>query len=248
MPNTPKAHYDGLMAEHYDWMFGAPLELKVAEQKALLGELAGWAHAGQLAIDLGCGSGFQSLALHELGYEVLALDISEKLLGKLAERVEATGVITRLGDIRKLDDHVAAASAQIVVCMGDTLTHLSSRREVRQLFRSVARALKPGGLFVVEYRDLAGSELLGLERFISIRGDDERVMTCFLEYSSPDTVVVNDLVQVRGDSGQWSLHKSSYRKLRLPLEWVRKELGAAGLGIALLRTGPMATLAAVRSD
>ena len=38
--------------------------------------------AERLAVDLECGSGFQSLALHELGYRVLALDPSEKLLGK----------------------------------------------------------------------------------------------------------------------------------------------------------------------
>jgi hypothetical protein len=130
--------------------------------------------------------------------------------------------------------------------MGDTLTHLSSREEVCELFRSVARALRPGGVFVLSYRDLAGAELLGLERFVSIRGDDKRVMTCFLEYSSPDTVVVNDLVQIREDSGEWSLDKSSYRKLRLPLVWVREQVEAAGLTVVLQRSGPVATLAAVR--
>lgn len=248
MPNTPKAHYDNLLAEHYDWMCGAPFELKVAEQKALFSALAGDAHDGEFAVDLGCGSAFQSVALHELGYRVLALDISEKLLGRLADRVEARGITTRLGDMRELADHVAAASAEIVVCMGDALTLLSSRQEVYELFRSVARVLKPRGLFVLGYRDLAASELLGLERFISVRADDERVMTCFLEYGNPDTVEVNDLVQVRESSGKWSLHKSSYRKLRLPLGWVREQILAAGLTIVRLRTGAMNTLAAVKGD
>jgi SAM-dependent methyltransferase len=227
-------------------MSGAPFAHKVAEQKALLSGLTGEVRAGELAVDLGCGSGFQSVALHELGYQVLALDVSEKLLGQLAARVATRGITTRLGGIRKLEEYVGSGSAQIIVCMGDTLTHLSSREEVCELFRSVARALRPGGVFVLGYRDLAGAELLGLERFLSIRGDDQRVMTCFLEYSSPDTVVVNDLVQVREDSGEWSLHKSSYRKLRLPLVWVREQVEAAGLTIVLQRSGPVATLAAVR--
>jgi len=246
MPNTSKAHYDNLLAEHYDWMFGATFEQKVAEQKALLRQVTGETPGGDFAVDLGCGSGFQSVALQELGYRVLALDDSEKLLGRLAARVDARNVTTRLADIRNLDDYVAAASADVVVCMGDTLTHLTSRQEVCALFRSATRALKPGGAFVVSYRDLAGSELRGLERFISVRGDDERVMTCFLEYHDPETVVVNDLVQIRRDDGQWALHKSSYQKLRLPIAWVREHLLAAGLVIVVSRTGPMVTLAAVK--
>jgi hypothetical protein len=33
MPSTVQEHYDTLLAEHYDWMFGVPLESKVAERR-----------------------------------------------------------------------------------------------------------------------------------------------------------------------------------------------------------------------
>jgi SAM-dependent methyltransferase len=247
MPSTVQDHYDNLLAEHYDWMFGDSFDLKVAEQKALLSQVARTARRDELAVDLGCGSGFQSVALQQLGYRVFALDSSEKLLDKLAARVEGRSITLRLGDMRKLDDYVTPATAGIVVCMGDTLTHLSSREEVCDLFVSVARVLKPQGLFILSYRDLAQDELLGLDRFIPIRGDDERVMTCFLEYSNPDTVVVNDLVHVRNGAGQWILHKSSYQKLRLPLEWVGVQLAAAGLSIVLQLTARMVTMVAVKA-
>jgi hypothetical protein len=45
-------------------------------------------------------------------------------------------------------------------------------------------------------------------------------------------------------TGQWTLHKSSYTKLRLPVEWVAAELGAAGLAVTDQRLGRMATIAA----
>jgi SAM-dependent methyltransferase len=245
--SSTQAHYDNLLAEHYDWAFGTPFELKVAEQKALLEGIAGSAGSDDLAVDLGCGSGLQSLALSELGYRVLAVDISDKLLARLAARIGSRSISIRRGDIRNLHDHVAPATVSLAVCMGDTLTHLASRCEVAALLQSVARALKPGGLFVATYRDLSGPELLGLDRFIPIRGDDGRVMTCFLEYRSPETVVVNDLIHVRDGAGHWALQKSSYQKLRLSLEWVRVQLEAAGLSIVAQRTGPMVTLAAVRT-
>ena len=242
--SSVKDHYDTFLAEHYDWMFGTPFAAKVEEQKGLLTEVLGETRGG-FALDLGCGSGFQSLALHGLGYRVLAVDVSEKLLGTLADRMPR-GNPTRLADLRRLEELVDPGTVDVAVCMGDTLTHLSSRAEVSELFRSVGHALRPRGVFVVTYRDLAGGELQGLDRFIPVRADDERIMTCFLEYASPEAVVVNDLVYTRAGVTEWTLRKSSYRKLRLPLEWVHAELVASGLSIVLQRAGRMATLAAVR--
>lgn len=79
------------------------------------------------------------------------------------------------------------------------------------------------------YRDLT-QPLQGLERFIPVRSDAERVMLCALDYQEPDTVTVNDLVYTHGPEG-WELHKSSYPKLRLSPDWLRDQLGAAGLAI-----------------
>jgi hypothetical protein len=61
-----------------------------------------------------------------------------------------------------------------------------------------------------------------VDRFVPIRGDSDRVMTCFLEYE-PETVIVHDLIHVREGEG-WTLHKSAYRKLRLSLAWVEMKL------------------------
>ena len=242
--SSVQAHYDELLAEHYDWMFGVPFEDKVAEQEALLRELVGGDGQGALAVDLGCGSGFQSLALAQLGYRVVAIDFSEKLLARLAARVDARSITTVLGDLRLLDRYVAPESARVVVCMGDTLTHLDSRRDVRALLEAVHRALQPGGAFVATYRDLASTQLVGLERFIPVQADEHRVMTCFLEYVSADTVVVNDLIYQRDSMGTWALHKSSYPKLRVGLEWFQDQVKSAGLSVTARKAGRLVTLAA----
>ena len=246
MPASAQEHYENLLADHYEWMFGLPFEAKVAEQKTILDEFLGKDLAGGLAVDLGCGSGFQSVALSDRGYKVLAIDTSEKLLRHLSARVGSRNIVTKHADLRELDSLVSPASVEIAVCMGDTLTHLSSRSEVSNLFQSVARALKPGGRFVATYRDLASVELLGLDRFIPVRSDDHRVMTCFLEYETVETVVVHDLINLRDDDGNWTLHKSSYKKLRLPVKWVIAELLASGLSISGRSEGRMVTIAATR--
>lgn len=246
MINSVSQHYDSFLAEHYEWMFGAPFDTKAVEQRRLLEEAGVVPASGGRAIDLGCGSGFQSVALNDLGYHVLAVDSSEKLLGDLINRSEARAIRAIQADIRELDSFVGEASADVIVCMGDTLTHLPGRGDVSKLFHSVARILKPAGLFVISYRDLAASELTGLDRFLPVRSDDNRIMTCFLEYEGPDTVVVNDLVYLRNGDGQWSLRKSAYRKLRLAITWVRDELSAADLSIKYQRSDSMIMLAANR--
>lgn len=246
MPATAHEHYENLLADHYEWMFGLPFEAKVAEQKAILDEFAVSEGAGGLALDLGCGSGFQSIALSDRGYEVLAIDTSEKLLAKLGARVGSRKIVTKRADLRGLDSLIRPGSLEIAVCMGDTLTHLRSRTDVSQLFQSVGRALRPGGKFVISYRDLASGELSGLDRFIPVRSDDRRVMTCFLEYETAETVLIHDLINVRDDDGKWTLHKGSYRKLRLPVEWVVTELAAAGLSVTKRNEGRMATIATTR--
>jgi len=109
-----------------------------------------------------------------------------------------------------------------------------------------AHTLKPGATFVITYRDLASVELFGLDRFIPVRSDDHRVMTCFLEYETAETVVVHDLINLRDDNGNWQLHKSCYRKLRLSATWVVAELLASGLSVSGRSEGRMVSIASTR--
>lgn len=56
MPGSPQEHYENLLADHYEWMFGLPFEAKVEEQKAILDEFIGKEITDGLAVDMGCGS------------------------------------------------------------------------------------------------------------------------------------------------------------------------------------------------
>jgi SAM-dependent methyltransferase len=241
MSNVAK-HYEQLLAEHYVWMFGVPFEQKVAEQKALLDQVASTlpvARRSGAAVDLGSGPGFQSIALAELGYSpVIAVDSSRELLRELQARRGCYEIETREADITRLDSVAPPESTSVIVCMGDTLTHLPSKEAVQKLFTDVFQKLAPGGVFVLSYRDLTG-ELAGTDRFLPVQADDTRIMTCFLEYKTSDTVTVHDLVYVRCEGG-WKLNKSSYEKLRLGSSWVAEALRKAGF--TLTQEGPAGRL------
>jgi SAM-dependent methyltransferase len=221
-------HYRNLLARHYSWMFGLSFENKVAEQRAVLEPLVRKLPRG-LAVDLGCGPGYQTMALSELGFrQIHAFDTSQELLAELLPRIGALPIHLH-GDFLTLDNVVPSGTASVIVCMGDTLTHLPTIEAVRHLFRIVARTLAPGGMFILTWRDLT-RELRGAERFIPVRADENTIMTCFLEYTSASIVQVHDLVYTRNPArNSWTLEKSSYPKLRLASAQIADELAAAGL-------------------
>jgi SAM-dependent methyltransferase len=222
-------HYDEFLAGHYTWMFGASYTALVEEQLDVLREGGAAQPIGTgVAIDLGCGSGFQSVALARLGYpSVLAIDSSAELLAELeAHASDHPAIRTVHGDLCHVVADLAVGTVEVAVCMGDTLTHLPDRPAITRLIADLYTALAPGGRLVLSFRDLT-APLTGTDRFIPVHADADTILTCFLEYE-PDTVTVHDLLHRRTDQPNWTLSTSSYRKLRIEPEWVANQLAAAG--------------------
>src|SRR5262252_1466030 len=128
MADTTKAdrtrlHYSTLLAPIYRWMLG-DFPSAIERSRAELGELGvGAARQGARALDLSAGLGLQTIPLVELGYEVTAVDGSEKLLSELSAVCPAAHVVR--ADLATLSD-VVTGTFDVAVCMGDTLTHLGS--------------------------------------------------------------------------------------------------------------------------
>ena len=235
-------HYETVLAANYTWMFGVSFDAKVAEQRDLLSRVLGdeLTRPGP-AIDLGSGPGYQSIALTDLGFiPVLAVDTSEALLDELKEHRNGRPIETACADLRDVRRIYGQRRARIVVCMGDTLTHLPDVASVTQLFADAFELLEPGGLLMLTFRDLS-APLEGLDRFIPIRSDADRIMTCFLEYE-PGFVKVHDLIHTRNGGG-WMLQKSSYKKLRLSSAEVAEQLADAGFHV--VRNEPIGRLQSI---
>lgn len=227
------AHYRGLLASHYSWMLGGDIERVAAQDRQLFEKLElGATSVSGTAVDLGCGPGPQTLALADMGFgTVVGVDTSRELLDELADLAHARPAVrTHHGDLLDaLPEMTTPGSVDVVVCMRDTLLHLPEPDAVDLLLTRVASALVAGGTLVLTYRDLT-QQLAGTDRFLPVRSDDERIMLCALDYDSPETVTVNDLVHVRTGEG-WQLHKSSYPKLRLAPEKLAQRIETAGLTV-----------------
>ena len=222
---TVAEHYNRVLADVYSWMYGG-WDAQLARYSEFFAARAIAPRASKRAIDLGAGCGFQAIPLARLGFEVKAIDLDRKLLDELEAHIDGEKIETICADLREFRRH-APQSAELVVCMVDTLVHLDTQDSVTQLAADVFAALEAGGTFIATFRDFT-VETNELDRFIPVRSDERTVFTCFLEFE-PATVKVHDLVYRRVD-GRWSFAKSFYRKLRLPTDWVVMTLRGAGFG------------------
>lgn len=69
-------------------------------------------------------------------------------------------------------------------------------------------------------------------------------MVCFLDFTDHDVATVNDIIHTRSDRG-WTMHTSSYPKLRLAPTMVVDELTGAGLRVHLHEQQPSGLWATV---
>ena len=108
-------------------------------------------------LDLGCGAGRTTIALARLGYQVVGIDLSERLLEE-ARRV-APGIDVRNMDAADLQFPDAAFDAALFSFNGlDCLYPLAQRL---QCLREVRRVLKPGAPFVLSGHNLLGASFSG---------------------------------------------------------------------------------------
>jgi 2-polyprenyl-3-methyl-5-hydroxy-6-metoxy-1,4-benzoquinol methylase len=217
-------HYASHLAPIYAWMCGG-VEAALVRADAELDALGLMPRAERRAVDLGAGFGAHSIPLARRGFEVLAMDGSAQLLRELRALAASLPIEAVQDDILSFRSHLTGGAPEVILCMGDTLTHLSDLRAVEILFEAAASAIAPGGVLVLSFRDYT-TALEGERRFIPVKSDADRILTCFLEYTA-EHVVVHDLVHER-TGGEWRQRVSAYRKLRLPPDWVAAALGRAG--------------------
>ena len=225
MTKTMDDHYTNHLGPVYTWMVG-DIDAALSRSDAELDALPQPSKAGGTALDLGAGLGLHAIPLARRGFSVVAIDSYDPLLQELASRRGSLPICTVNDNLLAFRSHLTAP-IDVIVCMGDTLTHLPNHSSVESLFADVAASLTAGGLFVATFRDYASAPLLGDARFIMVRSDQERILTCFLEYADT-TVTVHDQLHQR-EGGSWRLRVSSYCKLRLSPQWVVERLSSLGL-------------------
>lgn len=141
-----------LLAPAYD-LLASPSRIS-AEIGALLPLLR--EHDARLILDAGCAVGSHSICLARKGFDVTGFDLSLAMIREAKRRAARAGVKVRF--VRK--DLADAGAIQgpgfdAVLCLGNTIAYADSAGVRARVLRAFQRALRPGGLLVIQLRDLS---------------------------------------------------------------------------------------------
>jgi SAM-dependent methyltransferase len=219
-------HYENHLARYYAWISGG-VDLKIEENRKFFDDHNIQPIRSGLAFDLGAGCGFQSVPLAQLGFRVVAMDLSAKMLAQLKKTAKDLQIETISDDLSNLSNY-ESDNIELVVCMGDPLTHLDAFKKVQALLDSIFSSLQTGGCLILSFRNLT-QELVELDRFIPVKSNETTIFTCFLEFEE-DIVRVHDIIYEKNND-HWVLKKSVFQKLRISPDWTQKYLQEIGYTI-----------------
>ncbi|QSX08491.1 class I SAM-dependent methyltransferase [Alkalibacter rhizosphaerae] len=134
------AVYDRFMLEDVDYKAYASwineiLSKRIGKRKNLL--------------EVGCGTGNITMEMHDLGYEVTGLDISEEMLVEADNKAFAAGADIQWiqGDISRLS---LPARFDAVISTMDTFNYLLEEKALKEALHKVYESLRPGGTFIFD--------------------------------------------------------------------------------------------------
>jgi glycine/sarcosine N-methyltransferase len=190
----PIQFYDSLASE-YDEMTGfsgrfakeGPIFKKLVDRYEL-----------KTALDIGCGTGFHSIMLAQLGLRVTATDISEKMLQQTQKNadhadVRVNTIQTSFQDLNKS----VKEKFDTVFCLGNTLPHILTARELLSLFRNLTKLLNPGGFIFLQLLNY-DRILINRERIQSIKEVNGKTTIRFYDYEKK-TIIFNILTLQKYD-------------------------------------------------
>ncbi len=113
----------------------------------------GW--MGRRVLDLGCGTGAGTVALANLGMDVVGMDANEAMLAVANIRLQDTEFNIELvqGDMRS---DAYPAEMDLVLMLGNTLNELHSMKHIEMVFARSFNALAPGRRLVFDMLTLRG--------------------------------------------------------------------------------------------
>jgi len=103
---------------------------------------------GARLLDLGCGAGRTSVALAEIGLEVVGIDLSEAMVATAREQARLAGVEVEFRTMNAMDLSYPDSSFDVALFSYNGIELVPGREGKRRVFEEVLRVLRPGGRFI----------------------------------------------------------------------------------------------------
>lgn len=100
-------------------------------------------------LDLACGSGTLAVLLSVYGYNVDGLDLSSEMISLANDKFKAYHILNNLY-VKDMSSFVLPNKYDVITCYFDSVNHLPTINDVKNMMNCVYDTLKPNGLFLFD--------------------------------------------------------------------------------------------------
>jgi SAM-dependent methyltransferase len=179
---------------------------------------------GRRLLDVACGTGRSTEPFVALGYDAWACDVSPAMVRLAKRRIARAGGRGHVdvADMRRLPNW---GRFDIVTCLCDAVNYLLDLDELDEAFASVARALRPGGLYIFDVNSLGTYRTVFTNDF-TIEADIRfHWRGVSRGETTPGRLYASELRSSSGPRDTLSVHIQRH----WPVELIRRRLELAGL-------------------
>lgn len=185
-------------------------------------------HDVDTVLDCACGTGQHVIIFEKIGFNAKGSDISSSMIKQAKKNARKRNVKTEftVTDFRNLAENFDE-SFDAIVCLGNSLPHLSGDDEVKKALGEIYEILNDAGVLILEQRNF---DLLLKEkkRFFPVSFRDDEVFFYVLDYFSEK--IVFNVVNIQTDSENFEVHTAEYYPLKEEkIKELLKEVGFKNL-------------------
>jgi SAM-dependent methyltransferase len=109
-------------------------------------------------LDAACGTGWHVIELRRKGYEAYGADISTRMIERAianaaTANVLATFKVAGFGELAKVFLSQSMPHFDALLCLGNSLPHVSGLAELENTLKDFVACLRPGGLLLIQNRN-----------------------------------------------------------------------------------------------
>lgn len=200
----------GSFAGDYDrfvnWKERLAYEMPFIEQQ--INELANGTQTNLDILDTAAGTGMHAIALAAGGHRVSAADLFPQMteIGTENARQSNVQVTFRTAGLGDMASVFGMGKFDLLLCLGNSLPHLTSARELTEALQDFAASLRPGGMVLIQNRNfdlVVRAQQRWMEPQVYEQDDNEWIFQRFYDFLPGGLIRFNIVTLKREKDAAW---------------------------------------------
>ena len=219
-PRMTNSTYDDFSQDYDRFVnWDSRLKAEIPFVEARLSELDMPLEKKPAVLDAACGTGMHAIELARRGYRAAGADLSPRMVEKAQLNGAEAGVeaVFKPAGFMQLAEAFSGEASfpfDALICLGNSLPHLTSEGEIRRALADFNACLRPGGLLILQNRNF-DAVMAKKERWIGPQsrrdGDKEWLFLRFYDFDADGLITFNIVRLNRQGDSPWTQNISTVR-------------------------------------